>query len=335
MDEHKYPSMLELHPGTSCCGLDCVFCYRKGRAYCTNKPRVNEARLIKLIDEFAELGGRDLFISGGTEPFSQPRIACLAISRGQQAGLRVRVYTNGIAPALQEASTRNLLALTEQVRFSIHAIDPHTYRHITRSVDRNVSLLKVFNNVVGVMNARPATCGTKVGIGLIVLTENVDDLTEAGKFWRDVGADFLDIRYDVIAGTNPDIGKRVKSFLSLAESGYFDPLKVSIASYAHGKPRLASRCYAPFEKLVVDPFGFVWCCCLLSQPGQRPPWAKVGDLESQSLSQIAAHLEERFPREHCHCCTPWEAKHNLESEQAGHSKKVNESTFNHAVTRRL
>jgi hypothetical protein len=297
-------------------------------------PRMPKARLAALIAEFAELGGRELYISGGMEPFSQPIIACSAITRGHQAGLCVRVYTNGIAPDLQDESTRNLLALrTQQVRFSIHSIYPGTYRRITRPVDKNASFLQTFSNLVGVMDARPPMAGTKVGVGLIVLKENTAELTKAGEFWRDFGVDFLDIRCDVTAGIDSKIQEGIKSFQSQSDSGYFDPLRVSISTYAYGKPRFASRCHAPFKKLIVDPFGLVWCCCLQSQPGHRPPWAKVGDLEYQSLSQIVAHLEERFPREHCQCCTPWEVKHNLQSEQTGCSNKVNESTFKHVGTR--
>lgn len=287
-------------------------------------PRMPEARLAVLIDEFAELGGRELYISGGMEPFSQPIIACLAITRGQQAGLRVRVYTNGIAPALQDESTQNLLALrTQQVRFSIHAIDPGTYRRITRPADKNASFLQTYNNLVGVMDARPPMAGTKVGVGLIVLKENIAELTKAGEFWRDVGVDFLDIRCDVIAGIDSKIREGIKSFQSQSDSGYFDPLRVSISTYAYGKPRFASRCYAPFEKLVVDPFGIVFCCCLQSQPGYRPLWAKVGDLESQPLAQIVARIGARFPRDHCRLCTPWEAEYNLRRERDFRSKPSN------------
>lgn len=144
MGHQKYPSKLEIHPGTSC-SLNCSFCYNKRKCYGTQRPLITENCLARLIDEFAALGGQELYISGGFEPFSQARLASLAILCGHKADLRVRVYTNGFAQALAELSIRKLLASkTEQVRFSIHAIRLETYRQITRTPARSTDLQRVF-----------------------------------------------------------------------------------------------------------------------------------------------------------------------------------------------
>jgi len=275
-----------------------------------------------LLYDFAKLGGRELYISGGVEPFSRPEAAAFAIKYGKKLGLTIKVYTNGTDKALADPQIRNLLALrTDRARFSIHAIKPHTYRQITRACTEGPSLYDVFRNVKAVIDARPATGGTKVGIGFIALRENIGELTEAVRFWQVMGVDFFDLRFDVISrvGKSREVLRAVKQFEKDVDSGRFEPLKISIGSDVYGKTRFASRCYAPFDKITVDPFGIVWCCCLLSQPSYRTSWARVGDLESQSLLEIVKLVKERFPRQHCRYCTSWEAKYNLQQEIAEES----------------
>jgi len=315
--EQKYTTILEFHPGTSC-ELNCIFCYRGGRTYNSAREAITIACLKNLICDFVKLGGREFYISGGVEPFSQTEAVDFAIRYGKKLGLTIKVYTNGTSEVLAEPEIRDLLALrTDQVRFSIHAIKPHTYRQITRTYGGNATLYDVFRNVKGVMDARPVTGGTKVGIGFIALRENIGELTEAVRFWQVLGVDFFDLRFDSTGrgGRSPEVLRSVEQFEKELGFGSFEPLKISISSYAYGKPRFASRCYAPFEKITVDPYGVVWCCCLLGQPGYRPSWAKVGDLESQSLLEIVEHVKKKFPHKHCRYCTPWEAEYNLQQEK--------------------
>jgi len=288
---------------------------------------VSENVLVSVIREFAKLGGKELYISGGREPFSQPKIACVAITRGQQVGLRVKVYTNGIASALRDKSTQTLLALrTQQVRFSIHAIDSSTYRQIACPTSRDVNFSQAFNNIVSLMDRRSAIGRAEVGVGLVVLPENARELGRVGEFWRDMGVDFLDVRFNVIAPNDLIIQEEVKDFQRLAESGYFEPLRVSIPCV--NRPcRFASKCHAAVEKIVVDPFGLVWCCCLLSNPGLRPDWAKVGNINHEPLAEIVARITDQFPINHCENCTPWEANYNLLCEGGGRLGRANTAAY--------
>lgn len=306
-------SILELHLGTSC-NLNCSFCYRKGRGYGIRLSLASEDCLAKLIADFAAQGGHTLYISGGYEPFSEPEKVCFAIRQARKYGLRIWIYTNGNAPALAQSSVQEFLAIsTHRVRFSVHAIKPHTYHIITHNNTKSASLYDVFRNIKGLMDARPKVGGTEVGIGFLALSRNIRELINAAEFWRDMGADFFELRFDYAKelSAGREILQEIKHFRFLTDSGHFIPMRVDIGTYAYGIPCFASRCYAPFHKLVVDPFGLVWCCCLQAQPGYRPAWAKLGDLKFTSLSDIIECVEDKFPRSHCKKCTPYEAKFNL------------------------
>ncbi|MBN2053573.1 radical SAM protein [bacterium] len=87
------PSRLELHL-TNRCNLSCLSCW----AWSTAKPpedRLDDARLLTLIDEAHLLGIRDFWLVGGGEPLLRTN-TCLAVQdRIMQGGGRGHLVTNG------------------------------------------------------------------------------------------------------------------------------------------------------------------------------------------------------------------------------------------------
>jgi MoaA/NifB/PqqE/SkfB family radical SAM enzyme len=322
LEEQASCRILEFHPGLSC-RFSCIFCYRGGKTYPASHEYVTAQRIKKLITEFADLGGVGWYISGGYEPFSSPELALQSILWSSQAGLRVRIYTNGVSTVLAQRHVQTLIAChTAQVRFSVHATDPHTYQRVMRPQVTGANLDIVISNILGILEAKPTTGTPRVGVGTLALDENIHNLIPSADFWRDLGVDFFDVRFDATGSSdNGRIAEAVRKLKSLADTGRFDPLKISIGSFACGeKLPFAPKCYAPLEKLTVDPFGFVWCCCLQSMPPRRPHWALMGDLRSQSYKEILAHVRMCLPFDHCGVCTPWEAHYNLVEAEARKSK---------------
>lgn len=318
------PKILEIHPGTFC-NLNCVFCFRQRANYERDSIFISKDYFKILIDDFAQMGGKEIIISGGLDPFSNPHLVYLLISCAFKASLKVKVYTNGVSKSLTEPQLKNILAFrTEQVRFSIHAINSRTYHQITRTNPSSVAFYDVFRNVEALMKARPKVDGTKVGICFLALPENINELVEAAELWLNTGVDFFDLRFDSATNLSVDreIAQEISHFRCLTDLGHFRPMKVTIGDYAYGKPCFASQCYAPFQKIIVDPFGIVWSCCLHAQPGYRPTRAKLGSLKADCLANIMRRIKEKFPRSHCNQCTPWEAQCNLCHEQSNPSEFI-------------
>jgi len=311
--EQKCPTILEFHPGISC-RLNCGFCYRDGKNYDSGHELIYNDCLKKLIYEFSALGGQELYVSGGLEPFSIYETVCHALLLAHNTGLKTRVYTNGTEPALQKGWVQELLVCTTaQIRFSVHARSVNGYSEITGIRNAKTTFTVVRENILSLLE-RKGEDGPLIGIGFVINEDNFTELIGAAEFWRDMGIDFFDLRFDAVGKLTgkPEILKEIRNFQNLVDSGYFCPMRVNVGAYAYRKPHFASRCFAPFEKIIVDPFGMVWCCCLQAQPGYRPSWAKLGDLKSQSLHQIVGFTKRRFPRRHCRYCTPWEAQYNLQ-----------------------
>jgi MoaA/NifB/PqqE/SkfB family radical SAM enzyme len=307
-------SIMEIHPGPRC-NLNCLFCYRRGRHYQVQRPLISAQRIQSLMAEFAAQGGRQVNLSGGVEPFTRPDLCLAALRSARTWGLETYVYTNGACEALQEEPMCLLLALlATQVRFSIPALREQTYRAVVRPGRDAVPLPQVKSLVHRLVHATERT-PTQVGVSFVVIEENAAELWDAAQYWREVGVDFLDVRFDVTAaaGSHEQENEVVRHLQDAAQEGRFEPLRVNIGEQTEGRS-FASKCWAPREKIVVDPFGLVWSCCLLAHPGLRPSGGCLGDITTSSLEEIVQRINDEFPRPHCRRCTPWEAKYNLQKE---------------------
>lgn len=304
--------ILELHPGTAC-SLKCTFCYRQGAGYGSTRPPMSPDGLVEVVQQFADMGGQELYVSGGMEPFSRPEACCAALSRGRARGLHLRVYTNGVAQALGQPRVQRIVATTaNEVRFSIHAATRATYDAVHRPISGYSGWETVLGNIIALARRKNAGGGAKIGVCFLVLPENAHELVPAAGLWANIGLDFMDVRADV-RGQNElasIITTRVETLRREVASGRLGGLHVSIGDRLAPERAFAEQCFAPLAKLVVDPYGWVWTCCYQSQPGCRPDWARAGDLTTQTLAEVAVQLSTRLPLRHCQACTPWEAAFN-------------------------
>lgn len=307
--------ILEVHPGVAC-PLNCTFCYRRGHNYENGNSVLNIQRLQTLIVEFAAQGGRQLNISGGLEPFTRSEAVISAVQSAHACGLRTWIYTNGLSSALEDSDTCEILIQnTDRIRFSIHAIDAQTYLRVARPQKPDITLARVIEIVWRLLRTRSKPC-PEIGIDFIVTSENASELVDAAIFWRYLGVDFLDVRFDVTATIGPDerTAQAVEQLRGRIQSGHVWPLRVNIGTYEKRRP-FASKCWAPEQKLVIDPFGLVWPCCMLAHPGFRYRKAQLGDINTSNLGDIIRRVGELFPMSHCSNCTPWEADYNARQEK--------------------
>jgi MoaA/NifB/PqqE/SkfB family radical SAM enzyme len=305
--QERYPKILEIHPGRSC-RLNCTFCYRKGHSYEDHGKPMDGNTLKRLIYDFAHYGGQELYISGGLEPFSDYETICHSLLLANRTGLRCRVYSNGTELCLQKNWIQELLIhSTEQIRFSVHARSEKVYAKITNIQDSKSTFTLVKENIFSLLERKDKN-RPQIGIGFVVKQENLHELVDAARFWSKFGIDFMDVRFDVMVGDRERklLKNQLHSFELLVGNDAFSPMKIHIGDYNLGKSYISKWCSSPFYKLVVDPFGIVWPCCFLAQPGIRPSWANLGCLNDHSYEEIISNAFKLFPRRHCDLCTPFE-----------------------------
>ena len=316
MKIQQYPSMLELHPGSNC-RLDCSFCYRKCGNYEDGRLPICGNILKRLIADFAESGGQQLYISGGLEPFSECDAVCHALLLANRSGLESRVYTNGAETALKKSWVQELLVSTvARIRFSVHARSEVMYARISASKDPASDFTLVKENIVTLLDQRDGI-KPEIGVSFVVTDANISELSDAAFFWSILGLDFMDVRFDVLAADNRTKKSegQLQAFERLVAANTFSPMRIDMGDLRWGKPNPPERCYMPFKKIVVDRFGLVWPCCFLAQPGIRPSWACLGSLLDRSYTKIVSSISDKFPRPHCGICTPFETKQNGEMGQ--------------------
>lgn len=115
-----HPLSLHLHM-TSRCNLSCAYCYnRTHRRRLAGSPLPALPRLIRLVDEMAELGFQELHLTGG-ECLLHPHTLDVA-RHARRRGLEVDLATNG---TLIDAETAARIAATvDRVTLSLDSPDP-------------------------------------------------------------------------------------------------------------------------------------------------------------------------------------------------------------------
>lgn len=311
-----YPRIMEFNPGTRC-RLNCSICYRQGKTYQNPRKILGEDQLKQLIIDFSDSGGQELYISGGLEPFLRYETVCHSLLLANKNKLQTRIYTNGTEACLQKRWIQELIvSTTTQVRLSIHAISPSVYSKVTGVSNCESLLNQVIENTKSLVDLS-TKLGPKIGIGYVVNQYNASELSKAAHFWRDLGVHFMDVRFDVMASNrkNTEYAKEIKAFQKHVKNNYLAPMQVQVGDFANNRPELAEKCFSPYHKIVVDPYGYVWSCCLQAQPGMQPSWACLGDLTKHTYGEIIQNIRSSFPRKHCTLCTPYEIQMNLKMSQ--------------------
>ena len=80
-----------------------------------------------MINEFADLYGENLDVSGGLEPLLSPSILGV-LKSGLDRKLKVSLYTNGIA--LDTPDLLDYLLKIDKIRFSLNAYNKESYKNI-------------------------------------------------------------------------------------------------------------------------------------------------------------------------------------------------------------
>jgi len=169
------------------CNVNCVFCYRRDRDY-GDQRILSTAEFVSIVNEFADLGGTTLDVSGGLEPLLSPAIGSV-LRTGLQRRLQINLYT--IGNALHSAKLADVLPHLSKIRVSLNAHDRESYRQMM-GVDQ---FDRVVANLRALIQTR-ANCGTavKIGISYVVTPGNFGNIPNMVNVAMSLGVDFLDLR---------------------------------------------------------------------------------------------------------------------------------------------
>ncbi len=255
------------------CNAECKFCYRDGSLYAGKAMETRS--FVNLINEFADLNGLFVDISGGLEPLLSGSFVGI-VNAALAQGLKVGVYTNGIA--LDSPDVVACMLGVDRVRISLNACDRDGYMKVA-GVDK-FDVVK--GNLKRFLRDRDS-CGSKVhvGIGFVVYCENYRMIPEVVRFAAEMGVDFIDLRSihvtgglsekqrdelkeiiagvkeDILAGKYPDLYIDIADTFSIMNGGIFDYLDPSLVGYLKN------------YRITVSPEGKVYALNVAAQPGME------------------------------------------------------------------
>jgi len=170
---------------TNICNHKCPYCfYRVAKNETLNalfeeKDTIPTQRLLKLMDEFKEIGVPAVQFTGGGEPTKHPGFYKV-VERAVKNGLEVALVTNGAVFNLNKV---HLLEKAAWVRVSLDGATPETY---ARSQGTDI---KDWYHVKNLLLKMVRVCEGIVGISFVVNPINYREIVKATTFARDIGVD--------------------------------------------------------------------------------------------------------------------------------------------------
>jgi radical SAM protein with 4Fe4S-binding SPASM domain len=206
---------------TNRCNHRCVFC---ALDWFEKNPRDMDPEVMKrTLREMAECGVKSVMFAGEGEP-SMHRDICEFISYAKSQGLDVALATNGVL--FDQEKLEKTLPSLSWVRFSVDAGTPQTYKKIHRGGSKD------FDKVLA--NLRDAVAIKKkdnlpviIGVQLLLIPDNLDDLVPFVKIFKEIGVDNVQIkpysqhplsrnRFCIDYAQYPDIEEKIRQFETLS-----------------------------------------------------------------------------------------------------------------------
>lgn len=182
-----YPIELEIGL-TNACNHRCIFCALDYTGYQPN--RINTEMLVSNLQELALKGIKSIIYAGEGEPLLH-KDAPDIINETKSLGIDVAMSTNGVL--LTPEVSRDCLKSLTWIRFSTAAIREETYNKIQRGQAGDLS--RVLTNMEEAVRVkRDQGLNTTLGVQMLLLNDNKDEIVEMGKVLREIGVDYYTIK---------------------------------------------------------------------------------------------------------------------------------------------
>lgn len=327
--EATFPLALEMHPAIAC-NSRCTFCYSRDRWFykettAGHRPLTADD-WIKQVDDAADHGVHKIYALGGLEPLMAMGETIAILDRAKERGVGTGIFTNGILiDPKNERLTTTLLGI-DQVFVSLRAMTAQTYEKVTKTEDFD-KVIKGITYLVKEKQARKSR--TSIGIAYFVTPDNFRELPELFAFASRVGVDCIGLgsdNLDVLPGFTESDRNDLKAILrklavDVAKKSYGN-MKINLndtllaLSYPSDELpgiykyqlRRSGECQTWFIKSAINPFGKVFNCCLLAQPGFSTTIEPLGQItHSMPLSGIMSSSKTKVHNaRQCSSCNPSE-----------------------------
>lgn len=280
--ENIYP--IELEVGlTNACNHRCTFCAVDYTGY--RPERIDSEVLTGNLEELAPKGVKSIIYAGEGEPLLH-REAPDIINKTKSLGIDAAMSTNGVL-LTPEVSRECLRSLT-WIRFSVAGITDATYDRIQQG--RTGDLSKVLSNMEAAVRVkREQDLHTTLGVQLLLLPDNKDEIVQMGQVLRDIGVDYFTVKpFSQHPQSRHILQVDYKEMLELEkELKELQTDEYKVYFRAHSMRKLeCGRCYEhcwalPFM-VYMDAKGNLWPCIVFMGKDEL----KYGNINESSFVEI-------------------------------------------------
>lgn len=182
-----YPIYMEISP-IGACNHRCLFCGTDFMGYQNRKLEM--PMLKKRIPELGQLGLKSIMYAGEGEPLLHkdfPEIVELTVN----SGIDTAITTNGVL--LKEEKAREVVKYCKWIKVSINAGTAETYSKIHRTEPEDFDTV-IENMAYAAKLKKKYGYGCTLGMQIILLPENRDEIEELAKTSKAIGMDYLVVK---------------------------------------------------------------------------------------------------------------------------------------------
>jgi radical SAM protein with 4Fe4S-binding SPASM domain len=182
-----YPLYMEISP-SGACNHRCVFCGLDFMGYA--KRLLPTALLRERLTELGRLGLKSAMFAGEGEPFLHPDMVELAV-HAKSSGIDVAFTTNGVL--MREKISERILEHISWIKVSCNAGTPETYAAIHRTKAGQFHMVLQHLEKAADLRRRNGYACT-LGMQILLLPENRNEITTLARLARDIGLDYLVVK---------------------------------------------------------------------------------------------------------------------------------------------
>ncbi len=185
--EEIYPIEMEISLSSGC-NHRCVFCSFE---YMNHVPEFLDRRvLLDNLEQLASKGLKSVVYAGDGEPLLHSEAASI-INATKKYGIDVAMSTNGVL--LTPEMSKSCLKSLTWIRFSIAGITTAVYDKIQRG--KQGDLEKVLSNLEAAVRVKKEQkLKTTIGVQILLLPDNKDEIVQMGRELRKIGVDYFTIK---------------------------------------------------------------------------------------------------------------------------------------------
>lgn len=258
--ENIYPIELEIGL-TNACNHRCIFCAVDYTGY--RPDRIDSGILAKNLEELVGKGTKSIIYAGEGEPLLHKEAPDI-INRTKSFGIDAAMSTNGVL--LTPEVSRECLKSLSWIRFSTSGITDAAYDKIHQGRPGDLGRV-LFNMEEAVKVKREQKLKTTLGVQMLLLPDNKDEIVQMGERLRRIGVDYFTIKP---FSHHPQSGNILqvdyKEMLELergAKELQTDDFKVYFRAHSMQKlecKRDYRHCWALPFMAYIDAKGNVWSC---------------------------------------------------------------------------